>query len=194
MYRGALRIAMAVRPDLRLRIVSADEGIVRRLAPIAHQPNDLSLVTRQVLGPFGAATLAQRDEEMPVGRKREPRAEVRPASRLRELAEDDGDVAQTALAELRARDGGPIAPLARFAEGEPDRAVGREVGIEHHIEEPALSIGVDPWQARERSAQGSVRTHDAHSSIALGDEHALVWQERERPRMRQAVGNGDGTN
>src|SRR5688572_28762097 len=49
----ALRVAMAVAPDLRARALATDERVVRRHAAVVVEAQDLALVVRQVLRRVG---------------------------------------------------------------------------------------------------------------------------------------------
>src|SRR6186713_3244107 len=102
MNSGALRIAMAVRPDFGTCIL-ADEGIVLRDRPVGIDAHDLAEVAGEVLRRIELEALAERDEQGAVGGKGETRAEMIAALNLRLLAEDHLDIVEAAFAELAAR-------------------------------------------------------------------------------------------
>src|SRR4029077_7857601 len=66
MHNQALRIAMSVSPDLRLRILGANERIVRRNAAIITQAKNLARVIVELLRPVLVMALAHRQEQITV--------------------------------------------------------------------------------------------------------------------------------
>src|SRR4029077_15007981 len=66
MHNQALRIAMSVAPDLRLRILGANERIVRRNAAIIAQAKNLAGVIVELLRPVLVMALANRQEQITV--------------------------------------------------------------------------------------------------------------------------------
>src|SRR5690606_14617532 len=72
--RGALLIAVTVGPDLRARIVAANEGVVIRDAPIRIQSHHLALQLVQILRSRPLVVLTQGDEQIAVTVEHQSRA------------------------------------------------------------------------------------------------------------------------
>ncbi len=150
-----LDVAMAVRPDLRLRVAAADEGIVARHAAIRIEAHDLAEVTVQILrmhASFRQRALAERQEQFAIGREHDARAEVQFRIPRRHLAEDHLhllDAAfvrrQHALGERRA-----VAAFARLGIAPVNRAIGGELRIECYVEQAALALEINLGQAFQR--------------------------------------------
>src|SRR3954470_2861861 len=112
-----------------------------------------------------------------------------PAVDLRVLPEDDLHIVDAAVAELAPGDCRSGAILARLGIGEIDELVFGKVGIESHVEQPALAFGEDLWHALEWLRFGAVFGHDANPAGSLGDQHAPIWQEDEAPGAVEPAGN-----
>ena len=109
---GALRVAMAVGPDLRPRILLTDEGVVVGDRSVRIDAHDLAEIVGEILRRAELEALAEGDEQLAVRREGEPRAEMVAALDLRLLPEDHFDIVETAIGELAARDRRPGAALA----------------------------------------------------------------------------------
>ena len=96
---------------------------------------------------------AESDEQPAVTREHQPRSEVMAALHRRLLAEDDLHAGELAALEHAARDRGSVASLAGLRVGQVDEAVLREGGVERHVEQAALPLGLD------RRHSGNRRTH-----------------------------------
>src|ERR1700704_2587525 len=96
MEREALRIAVAVAPDFRLRAWSADERIVRRHRAVRPDANELAEMIGEVLRLVAAAeVIARGQEQIVVARLRDAAAEVVAARERTVLAEDHLDVVES---------------------------------------------------------------------------------------------------
>ena len=69
--------------------------------------------------------------------------------------------------------------------GEVERAVAREVRVEHHIVEPLRGGLLHRRHAGDWRRNEAVGLHDAHGPGALQDQEIAVGQERHRPGARQ---------
>src|SRR5204863_8062430 len=142
--REPLWIAVAARPDLRLRVGLADERIVlwyRAVRTDADHLAEMSIEPLRVGAHRRVRPFAERRVQHPVRPERDARAEVLPAVVRRHDPEDHlhpvhlGPVGR----QRAARDGGAVAAVPRLGEGPEDRAVLSERRAERHIEQPALA-------------------------------------------------------
>ena len=89
MEREALRIAVAVAPDLGLRARSADERIIRRNRAVGSDANDLADVVGEILRLVARTeVIAHGQEQIVVGALRDATAEVIAARKRTFLTED----------------------------------------------------------------------------------------------------------
>lgn len=95
--RGALLVAVAIAPDLRPRVGTADEGIVLGNAAVRIQADDLALQLVQVLRGAALVVLAEGDEQVALAVEDQARAEVMAAGKLRQLPEDHVEALQPSL-------------------------------------------------------------------------------------------------
>src|SRR5512144_2331348 len=96
--RGTLWIAVAVGPDLRTRVVAADERIVFGHRAVWVDAHDLAEIVAEVLRRRELKALAQGDEQLAVGREDEARTEMEVALDLWHLPEDHLDIFEAAVA------------------------------------------------------------------------------------------------
>ena len=185
---------MAVGPDFRIGARLADEWIVRRDAAIRRDAHDLAEIVVERLRHIAVGEMfAVGEEQIAVGALRDAAAEVVAARGRALLAVDHLDVGEARIVSRfkpRARQRRAAAVLERGGVGKIDGAVLREVAVERDIEQPALTGGEDLRHAGQRRRQFAVARHDAHAAGPLGDQHASVGQEGERPGMHQAAGDG----
>ena len=137
--------------------------------------------------------LAGRDEQVAVAREDEARSEVMVALELRLLAEDDLEVGELPAVEPRARDRravGPVRVPARRTTGRSSSSP-RSRGSRITSSRPPWPSRMRP-PARRRSAPRARRRGATilQAPGTLGDEHAAVRQEGERPRMLEPVRHG----
>src|SRR5262249_12339388 len=66
---SALRVTVAIGPDLGHCVLLIDEGIVTGDGAVRIDAHDLAQVVAQVLRGLEGEPLAERDEQLPVGRK-----------------------------------------------------------------------------------------------------------------------------
>lgn len=95
--RGALLVAVAIAPDLRPRVCTANEGIVLGNAAVRIQADDLALQLVQVLRGAALVVLAEGDEQVALAVEDQARAEVMAAGKLRQLPEDHVEALQPSL-------------------------------------------------------------------------------------------------
>ncbi|OMP12863.1 spermatogenesis-associated protein 21 [Corchorus olitorius] len=184
-----LRIAHAVRPDLRAHAGLADEGVVLRHAALGREPHDLALQLVKLLRGGPLVVFAQRDEEIALVVEHQARPEVIAGGELGLLAEDHLEVAdralvvgQPAIADRRAR-----LAVARFGVRQVYAPILREAGREHHVEQAALALGPHARHAGERRRQLARAVEQAQPARPLGDQHAAVGQEGQAPGMFEAA-------
>jgi len=140
LQRRTLHVAMAVAPDLGQGTGRVDEGVVRRDLAIGFDAHHLPEVAAEVLRLVAPAlALAQRDEEPPVAREHEARAEVFRAVDLGLLAEDHLQPGQLVAFQPRARHRGAVAALAGLAVAQVDQLVLGELRVERNIQQAALA-------------------------------------------------------
>ena len=143
MDRHALRVAMAVGENLGQHIVTADERIVVGQAAIGMQPEHAAGVVVELLGERPLAPIAMRDEQITVGIEHQPRAEMPAAAAEPVGAKDHLDITERSFAQPATRHRRPGTASRRLV-GEVgiaqiDQAVGREIRVQRHIEQPALA-------------------------------------------------------
>ena len=138
----------------------------------------------------GGEMLAGGQEEVVVGRLHEAAAEMIAAGERAFLMEYHLDrveprravIHQPGAGERRAR-----AAADRLGVTEIDRVVLAVVAVERDVVQAALARGEDFRHARERGRELAVRADNAHAPGALGDQHAAIGQEGERPGMDEAL-------
>ena len=195
MQRRALQVAMSVRPDFRPRAVPLHERIVGRRRTVGVDAHDLADRRREVLRPLAlGVAVAGRHVQRAVAREREARAPVIRTARLGHLAPDHLRVLEAGRAEPPARHRGTGAALAGLREAQVHEPVGGERRRQRNVEQPALPAREHARHARKGRRKLPVLADDAQASLALGDEHAAVGQEREAPRVRQAPRDHDGAD
>src|SRR5262249_29882207 len=108
MEREALRVAVAVAPDLGLGARPADERIVRRHRAVGPHAQDLAEMVAEILGLVAIGEMfARSEEEVVVGRLHDAAAEmvaVRERTLLPENHPDAVEAGGAAVDELRARE------------------------------------------------------------------------------------------
>src|SRR5262249_36977998 len=119
-----------------------------------------------------------------------PRPEMIPAGDLWKLPEDHLDIIDTAVTELATGNGGSGVVFTRLRIGEKDQPVVGEMGIERHVEQPALALREDLWHALERLGLLAILAHDAKAPWPRGHEHAPIRKKCQPPGMLKPVGNG----
>ena len=169
------------------------ERIVRWHGAVRAQAHHFSVVRGKVLGLVALAALAEGDEQAPVARECQARAEVE-ATKADGLLAKDGlhDVELSALAverELRTgHGGGAAAGPARLRIREVDELRGREIGRDGHVEKPALAHDPDGRHVAQWRRQPAVLADEAHAPGPLGHQQPAVRQDGERPRVHQTLG------
>ena len=189
MQRRALDVAVAVAPDLRHRVLAADERIVVGHRAVRRDAHDLADVVAEVLRLLRMrAVIAQRQEQIVVRRLHDPAAEV-PATRRRAvLAEDDFHVFQPVAGQPRARHRGvPAAALMRLGEAEIDGLVLREIAVERDVVQPALARCINARHAGQRRREFALGADDAEPAGPLRHQQAAAGQEGERPGIGQSA-------
>lgn len=191
MQRQALRVAMAVAPYRRVGTGAADEGVVLGHGAIAGDADDLAVGFVELLGAIAMVTaFADAGVEEAIAADDDARAEVLAAVVSRLLPKQHAQVRQRARSQSRAGDGGVRAIRCRSGIGEIQRAIAGEVGIEHHVEQATLAVGVDLGYAGQRRTDAAIRFDDAHRAAALGDQEPVVGQEGHGPGAVQATRDG----
>jgi hypothetical protein len=66
----------------------------------------------------------------------------------------------------------------------------REAAVEHGIEQASLARREDFRHAAKRGRERAVLGDETHASKPLGDQHATVGQERQRPGVIQSSRHG----
>src|SRR5262245_60290556 len=165
--RAPLRIAMTVGPDLRTRVLAADERIVLGHRTVGIDAHDLAEIVGKILGRGEGEALAKRDEQRAVRREDKTRAEMVLTLDLRLLAEDHLDAVEAALAKLPACHRGRGAALAWLGIGKISEVVRLEVGVNCHIEQSPLPHGNDLRHARKRLGKLAVLRYEAQRPRAL---------------------------
>ena len=195
--RRCLHVAMAVGPDLGPHVGLAHERIVLGHRSVRVEAHDLPEQAVEALclhAAFGDRPLAERDEQRAVAAEDQASAEVQRRVERRRLTEDDLHVLDARARHRRpagrARPrccwcrcpGSAIAPV--------DQLILLERGIEHDVEQPALSARIHGG----RPATGSdiclpSARDDAETAGLFGDQHAAVGQKRQAPRIDQPFGH-----
>ena len=169
---------MAVRVDLRPRVLSADERVVRGRGPVVAQAQNLANVAAQILrlhsparivGGVARVAIADREVEEPVGPDFEPARGRTGAPRVGD--EDLLDARERFAVEAAARERDRrVAPGARLHVGEVQQPVTRKVGVQHdRIHAARLEPLGGP--ARDRCRIELAAAHDPEVARQLGHEH-----------------------
>ena len=173
----ALRIAVAVTPDLRLGR-PADERIVRRCRTIGADADDLAEMVIQILRLVtGGEMFTHGEKEIVVRRLHDAAAEMIAAGERSCLMEDHLDRLQsgrTFVEEPSTGEGGACAAVHRLGITEIDRVILREAAIEHEVEQTSLACGEDFRYVGEGGRESAVLGNDAHAPGPFGDQHAAV--------------------
>ncbi len=128
------------------------------------------------------AALAEREIEKARAIEHDAPAEVQAAGGLRLLDEQHAQLHQALTLQPRARELGARAAVARAGVREVDEAVFGEARMQRNLEQATLPAGVDARHAFHVAAL-EVAPDEIQPAGALGDEHAPVGQEGERPGM-----------
>jgi hypothetical protein len=144
----------------------------------------------RLVAKLGVAAITHRHEQVALPVEHQPRAEMSGAVDLRLLAEDHLHRFQRAhvVIEPAPRHGGAVAAFSSLREGEIDEPVRREVGIERHVEQPALVAHVDLRHAGDRVGKRARGRDVAQVARPLGHQHVAIGQEGDGPRIEQPVG------
>ncbi len=132
-------------------------------------------------------------KEIVVRRLHDAAAEMVAAGERACLAEDHLDRIEPGRAFIHqpsARERGARAAVCRLGVTEIDGVILREAAVEHDVVQAALTRREDFRYAAERGRERAVLGDDAHAPGPLGDQHAAVGQEGERPRMIKALRYG----
>ncbi len=169
---GGLHVAVAERPDLRLRVLPIDEGIVIRHGAIGLDAEDLAQMAVEALcvlphRPVGA--LPHSNEEVAIGAEGEPRTEMQRAVVRGKCTEDHAHVPETLpIGRKRsAGDRGSVAVLAWLGVAPEDGPIRFEGRAERHVEQPSLPARVDLGQPANRLAQLTVGRDHPHAPRPL---------------------------
>ena len=191
MQRRALHVAIAQRIFFRQPAGFAHERIVFRHAAVVVQADHRTVVIAGILRALHFAAVAEGDKQITFAVEHDARAEVIAGAQLRQHAENDLHVFQLIAAQCAARDFGADALVVPCGIRQVDPIVLSELRMQHHIHQSALAHGCHGGNASHRLwVKLEIATDDAQPSAALGDQHARVGQKGDRPRMRQALGQG----
>src|SRR5262249_9777716 len=176
--RGALRIAMAVAPNLRLGAAPADERIVGRYRAVRPDAHDLAEVVAEILRLIAKGEMIpEREEQVAVLCLDNAAAEMVAARQRALLAEDHLDVVEArraVLDEVRPRHRGARAAAGCFGEAEIDGLVLRVVAVERYVVQAALALRKNLRHPGERRRRLAVAGDDAQPPGPFGHQHALV--------------------
>jgi DNA-binding NarL/FixJ family response regulator len=192
----ALHVAVAVGPDFRQCALPAHEWVVARDAAVLVHADHLAVVRVELLRVVAAdVALPERHGQGAVPAFDDAAAEVVGAGHLRLLAEDHAHVFEPrgVRGELRARERGAVAALARFGEAEIKLPVGGEARIEHVVEQAPLPARVDLRDPAQRFADPAGGVDDPHPPRPLGDQESPVARKRHGPGVVEARGDGFGS-
>ena len=195
MQERTLHIAMAIGPDLgKCAIRGADKRIVLRDGAVRVDADDLANAALQVLRLHACrqrAAITLGDEQRAILCKDKPRTEMLVRREGRPLAIDDRDVLdgrRRPIHQLALSHSGVVPPIrARLGIAPVDHLVGREVRIERHVEQPALTDAMNHRHAAlDRRRDLARRIRDAElAGNPLGDQEPATRQEFHRPRRGQ---------
>ena len=188
MQGRTLHVAVAVRPDFAARTRPGHERIVRRHLAVGVDAHDLARQLVQFLrGGRAHAVVALGDEQMALVVEYQARPDMRAVRELGLLRVHHARLDQRVTPQLAAhhRRARLVAAEVRLGERQVDPAVLRVVGRQRHVQQAGLSVHEDVGQARDRRRHGSIGRDAAQSSGTLGDQHAPIGQEGERPGMVQ---------
>ena len=157
-HEQPLRISVAVAPDLGQCAIPPDERIVVRRPAVVVETHGHPVMVRQVLGGVrrqitrrARHPLAHRDEEVTVAVPGEPPAVVAAARRPRH--EDVLDAGEPIGLEPSSDDHGRRALCQRTRVAHVQQAIGGEVRMREHLEQPALPPCEHLRHARDRVGQ-----------------------------------------
>ena len=184
------------RPDLGPHAGLADERVVGGHGAVAVDADDLAEQAVHALrlhAARGDRAIPQGDEQCAVAREDQAAAEVRARAHRRRLMEDHLERVHArghSVHEHAARHRGVVlAARPRLRIAPVDQVIGREPRVHRQAEQAALPARIDWRQSCHRRRQRPVGVHDAQSARLLGDEHAAVRQERQRPRRLEILGD-----
>ena len=188
--RGALRVAVAVAPDLRLDARRADERVVGGHRAVAVQPYHRAIVSRLILREIRVAAVADGQEQVAVRAFHDPRAEMLAAAAARRHLEQHPHIFERVASLRQPADGErrPGAPVLRLGKGQEHVPAGLEIARRLDVEQPALPARPDLGHARHLDAR-AIRREMPQIPVALGDEKAAAGQEGEAPGFAQPVGH-----
>ena len=195
--RQPLRIAVAVAPDFGHRAGPADEGVVLGDAAVVVEPHDHAVVVGDVLRRVGGEitgrtchAIAHREVEVAIGVEGQP-APVVPAALghgLENLVHECETVVLEGAPDHRRRAApAQIFPGLRVAD--VDHPVRSEVGVRHHVHQPALAAGHDLGHARDGVGKELAVAHDPKPAGAFRDQDIAARKERDRPGNLESLGH-----
>ena len=190
MQRRALHVAVPEVEFLGLPSRLADEGVVLRDAAIVVQPDHRAGMVVRSLRALHLPALAEREIQIAGAVEDDAAAEVDAARAFRALPEQHLHFLQLPAIQLCARQLGPDAALSAGGVREINQSVLTVPRVKNHVEKPALPSGRDLRQPGNRLGIELSLRNDTQPPGPLGDQHAALGQEGERPRMLQALYDG----
>ena len=183
---SALQVAATQCPFLGLRPGTPTEGIIGGDAAVVVQPDDRTGMVIQTLGTLFLAPVTKGEIDLVALVENDTATEVLGSPCLGQHAEQHLHFCHALALQLPAGHGGSPAARPGCVVRPVDPAVVRVIGVEHHIEQPALSTGDHLGQAfNGLRVQLEVLADQTHSPVSFGHQHPAIGQESHRPRVLQ---------
>ena len=183
-HRRALRVAMTVGPDLGLNACGVHERIVRRHSTGLCNAQDRSVVQAAILCCVIRPTIADRDEQCPVSRLHDARAEMSSPARPGRDFENRLVISECRTIGIEHRLGhrraaGTTLP---FGMGEEQRSALREITGHKHVKQAALPVHIH-FGRRAQCHDTGTRRDEQNATVAFGHNDFTLWQKAKRPRL-----------
>ena len=190
MQRRALHVAVPEVEFLRLPSRLAGERVVLRDAAIVVQPDHRAGVVIRSLRALHLPALAEREIQIAVAVEDDAAAEVDAARAFRALPEQHLHFLQLPAIQLCAGELGSDSTLSTSGIRKVEQAISFVIRMQNDIKQPTLPSSSDLRQPGNRLGIELSLRNDTQPPGPLGDQHAAVGQEGERPRMLQALYDG----
>ena len=178
---------MPERVDLRPVARAARRMGCRRNGAVVAEAQDLAAQARRVPGDV-AGVSAGRHVHLAVAAERD--AAVQSAClRTRRARAGRGRQERAAFEAASCERRRPFAVLDRLCVRGVHQPVLGEPGMERDVHQPAVAVRPDARHTRNRLSGRARRCDDAQPAGPFGDQHGPIGEKRDRPRMREPLGD-----
>src|SRR5262245_9034425 len=182
----ALRVAVAVRPNLGARVRPSDEGVVLRDASVIVEAQRLAGERIQPLRQPPLGRVARRNVDLAVGA--EPRSRPRVVTRRRNVLDDDQRLGDRARSLAESHDEYALTVTA-IGVSQIEVMIALELRVQRQIHQAAFLGRLDFTNRGHQLGTQPAIFNYKHTTRAFGDEDAAVRGEGDGPRDLQIGGD-----